>query len=79
MSHCPFRPNIVKAGLVFSGSYGEGELIEDSKVIDYYNTVTSSWRRDNGSHDEESNRTKAIRWLLLVTTITLQENPHASN
>jgi lipid-binding SYLF domain-containing protein len=36
-------PNIVKAGLVFGGSYGEGVLLEGSKVVDYYNTVTGSW------------------------------------
>jgi lipid-binding SYLF domain-containing protein len=36
-------PNIVKAGLVFGGSYGEGELIEGSKVVDYYNSGTGSW------------------------------------
>jgi lipid-binding SYLF domain-containing protein len=36
-------PNIVKAGLVFGGSYGEGELIKGSKVADYYNSVTGSW------------------------------------
>ncbi len=36
-------PNIVKAGLVFGGSYGEGELIKGSQVVDYYNTVTGSW------------------------------------
>ena len=36
-------PNIVKAGLVFGGSYGEGELIQGSKVVDYYNSVTGSW------------------------------------
>jgi lipid-binding SYLF domain-containing protein len=36
-------PNIVKAGLVFGGSYGEGELIEGSKVVDYYNSVAGSW------------------------------------
>jgi lipid-binding SYLF domain-containing protein len=36
-------PNIVKAGLVFGGSYGEGELLEGSKVVDYYNSVTGSW------------------------------------
>ncbi len=36
-------PNIVKAGLVFGGSYGEGELIKGSKVVDYYNSVTGSW------------------------------------
>jgi lipid-binding SYLF domain-containing protein len=36
-------PNIVKAGLVFGGSYGEGELIEGSEVVDYYNSVSGSW------------------------------------
>lgn len=36
-------PNVVKAGLVFGGSYGEGELIEGAAVIDYYNTVSGSW------------------------------------
>jgi lipid-binding SYLF domain-containing protein len=42
-------PNIVKAGLVFGGSYGEGELIECSKVVDYYNTVTGSWGLQAGA------------------------------
>jgi lipid-binding SYLF domain-containing protein len=36
-------PNIVKAGLVFGGSYGEGELLEGSRVVDYYNSVAGSW------------------------------------
>jgi lipid-binding SYLF domain-containing protein len=36
-------PNIVKAGLIFGGSYGEGELLKDSKVDGYYNTVSGSW------------------------------------
>jgi lipid-binding SYLF domain-containing protein len=36
-------PDIIKAGLVFGGSYGEGELIKGAKVVDYYNTVTGSW------------------------------------
>jgi lipid-binding SYLF domain-containing protein len=36
-------PNIVKAGLVFGGAYGEGELQEGSKVDGYYNSVTASW------------------------------------
>jgi lipid-binding SYLF domain-containing protein len=36
-------PSIVKAGLVFGGSYGEGELIKGSKVVDYYNSVAGSW------------------------------------
>jgi lipid-binding SYLF domain-containing protein len=36
-------PNIVKAGFVFGGGYGEGELLKGSEVVDYYNSVTGSW------------------------------------
>lgn len=36
-------PNIIKAGLVFGGSYGEGVLMKGSQVVDYYNSVTGSW------------------------------------
>ena len=36
-------PNIVKAGLVFGGAYGEGELTRNGRVVDYYNSVTGSW------------------------------------
>lgn len=36
-------PNIVKAGLIFGGAYGEGVLMKDSKVTAYYNSVTASW------------------------------------
>jgi len=36
-------PKIVKAGLVFGGSYGEGVLNRDSKVAGYYNSVSASW------------------------------------
>ena len=36
-------PNIVKAGLVFGGAYGEGELQQGSKIDGYYNSVTASW------------------------------------
>jgi lipid-binding SYLF domain-containing protein len=42
-------PNIIKAGLVFGGSYGEGELIEGSKVADYYNSVSGSWGLQAGA------------------------------
>ncbi|WP_242464265.1 YSC84-related protein [Thiococcus pfennigii] len=42
-------PNVVKAGLVFGGSYGEGVLIKDSKVVDYYNSVTGSWGLQAGA------------------------------
>lgn len=36
-------PNIVKAGLVFGGGYGEGELLESGSVKGYYSSVTGSW------------------------------------
>jgi|SRR5882757_4637132 lipid-binding SYLF domain-containing protein len=36
-------PNIVKAGLIFGGAYGEGVLMEGSKVIEYYNSINGSW------------------------------------
>jgi lipid-binding SYLF domain-containing protein len=36
-------PSIVKAGLVFGGAYGEGELKQGEKIDGYYNSVTGSW------------------------------------
>jgi lipid-binding SYLF domain-containing protein len=36
-------PNIVKAGFVFGGAYGEGELKEGDRMGGYYNSVTGSW------------------------------------
>jgi lipid-binding SYLF domain-containing protein len=36
-------PNIVKAGLVFGGSYGEGVLIKAGHTNDYFNSVSASW------------------------------------
>jgi lipid-binding SYLF domain-containing protein len=42
-------PNIVKAGLVFGGSYGEGELLKGSSVADYYNSVSGSWGLQAGA------------------------------
>jgi lipid-binding SYLF domain-containing protein len=36
-------PNIVKAGFVFGGSYGEGELLSGRSVDGYYNSVSGSW------------------------------------
>jgi lipid-binding SYLF domain-containing protein len=35
-------PKIIKAGLVFGGSYGEGVLMKGTKVEDYYNSVSGS-------------------------------------
>jgi lipid-binding SYLF domain-containing protein len=42
-------PKIIKAGLVFGGSYGEGELLRHSKVDGYYNSVTGSWGLQAGA------------------------------
>ncbi len=36
-------PTVVKAGLVFGGAYGEGEMTRNGHVADYYNSVTGSW------------------------------------
>ncbi|MBV8617349.1 MAG: lipid-binding SYLF domain-containing protein [Curvibacter sp.] len=36
-------PKIIKAGLVFGGSYGEGVLYESNHVEGYYNSVSASW------------------------------------
>jgi lipid-binding SYLF domain-containing protein len=42
-------PNIVKAGLVFGGAYGEGVLREGSKPVDYYNSFSGSWGLQAGA------------------------------
>jgi lipid-binding SYLF domain-containing protein len=42
-------PNVVKAGLIFGGAYGEGELQQGSKVDGYYNSLTGSWGLQAGA------------------------------
>jgi lipid-binding SYLF domain-containing protein len=42
-------PHIIKAGLVFGGSYGEGVLREGPKVVNYYNSVSGSWGLQAGA------------------------------
>ncbi len=36
-------PKIIKAGLVFGGSYGEGVMTRNDKFYGYYNSVSASW------------------------------------
>lgn len=36
-------PNIVKAGLVFGGAYGEGVLKQNDAIDGYYNSITASF------------------------------------
>jgi lipid-binding SYLF domain-containing protein len=42
-------PQIVKAGLVFGGAYGEGVLREGNKPTDYYNSFSGSWGLQAGA------------------------------
>jgi lipid-binding SYLF domain-containing protein len=42
-------PSIVKAGLVFGGAYGEGEMRRGGSVVDYYSTFTGSWGLQAGA------------------------------
>jgi lipid-binding SYLF domain-containing protein len=42
-------PNIVKAGLIFGGSYGEGVQLQNGRPVDYYNTASASWGLQAGA------------------------------
>ena len=42
-------PNIVKAGLIFGGAYGEGELKQGGRVANYYNSFSGSWGLQAGA------------------------------
>jgi len=42
-------PKIIKAGLVFGGSYGEGVLMQGPKATNYYNAVSGSWGLQAGA------------------------------
>lgn len=42
-------PNIIKAGLIFGGSYGEGVLLKQGLPSGYYNSVSASWGLQAGA------------------------------
>lgn len=42
-------PSIVKAGLMFGGAYGEGELRRGGSTVDYYTSFTGSWGLQAGA------------------------------
>ena len=42
-------PKVIKAGLVFGGSYGEGLLKQGPKIVNYYNSVSGSWGLQAGA------------------------------
>lgn len=42
-------PKVIKAGLVFGGSYGEGVLLKNDQPANYYNSVSASWGLQAGA------------------------------
>ena len=42
-------PNIVKAGLVFGGAFGEGVLMREGQAPEFYNSFTGSWGLQAGA------------------------------
>lgn len=42
-------PRVLKAGLVFGGSYGEGVLFKAGEADGYYNTASASWGLQAGA------------------------------
>jgi len=42
-------PHIVKAGLIFGGAFGEGELKRGQKIDGYFNSFTGSWGLQAGA------------------------------
>lgn len=60
-------PKVIKAGLVFGGSYGEGVLMKASHVAGYYNSVSASWGWQAGAESYAYvvflMNNKAVRYL----------------
>jgi lipid-binding SYLF domain-containing protein len=42
-------PDVIKAGLIIGGQYGDGGLVLDGKIVDYYNTVAASYGLQAGA------------------------------
>ncbi len=42
-------PNVVQAGLVIGGQYGEGALVQGGRVVAYYNTAGASYGLQAGA------------------------------
>ncbi len=42
-------PNVVQAGLVIGGQYGEGALVKGGRVVGYYNTAGASYGLQAGA------------------------------
>lgn len=42
-------PNVIKAGLIFGGAYGEGALYKNNIIDSYYNSVSATWGLQAGA------------------------------
>ena len=42
-------PNVIKAGLVVGGQFGEGALLVEGKTVGYYNTIAASYGLQAGA------------------------------
>jgi lipid-binding SYLF domain-containing protein len=42
-------PNVVRAGLIFGGGYGEGVLMEGATNAGYFNSISASWGLQAGA------------------------------
>lgn len=64
-------PKIIKAGLVFGGSYGEGVLMRGSRVAEYYNSVSASWGLQAGA--------QSYAYVVFLMTDKVVEHLNQSN
>jgi lipid-binding SYLF domain-containing protein len=46
-------PNVIKAGFIFGGEYGEGALRVKGKTVDYYNIVAASFGFQLGAEKKD--------------------------
>jgi lipid-binding SYLF domain-containing protein len=42
-------PNIVKAGLIIGGQYGDGALVKDGRIVGHYNSMAASYGLQAGA------------------------------
>jgi lipid-binding SYLF domain-containing protein len=75
-------PKIIKAGLVFGGSYGEGVLLRDGKFDGFYNSVSASWGWQAGAESYGYvvflMNSKAVNYLNKVKGWEFGVGPHVT-
>ena len=60
-------PNIIKAGLIFGGAYGEGVLLQNQVFAGYFNSVSASFGLQAGA--------QSFGYVLFVMTDAAVESP----